>query len=61
MLTKSAQEKESERYMFVRQYFEEGCLCLHEKKLEKQPAEECDQLAAEFYEKNCVCSRNYLK
>lgn len=60
-LAKSAEDKEKERYMFVRQYFEDGCLCIREGTIEKRTAEESSQSAAELYEKNCVCTRNYLK
>lgn len=59
-LAKSAEDKEKERYMFVRQYFEDGCLCIQSGKLKKRPEQELDQSAAEFYESNCVCTRNYL-
>lgn len=51
---------ESERLKFCRDYFEDGCSCLIIDKLFDKVGEEySDLVATQFYEDNCVCSRNY--
>lgn len=46
---------------FCRDYFEFGCLCIQNGTLEKLGASVDDRIAADFYESNCSCSRNYCR
>ena len=43
----------------ARAYFEDGCLCIINKEMDKQPESVSDDDAATYYENNCTCSRNY--
>ena len=43
----------------AREYFEKGCLCIINNKIDKQPDTVADNKAATYYENNCTCSRNY--
>ena len=54
-------QKEKERLHLNRQYFEDGCLCIHTlKTLQACPTNMPDADAVTFYEQNCKCSRNYI-
>jgi hypothetical protein len=44
----------------VREYFENGCVCLMWGELQKVDSTVNDSEASAFYEQNCKCSRNYL-
>jgi hypothetical protein len=44
----------------IREYFEQGCLCLIRGELQKVDSCIDDSEANVFYERNCSCSRNYL-
>ena len=53
---------EQERLKFNREYFEDGCSCIHTAKaLQPCPTNMADSEAVAFYEKNCKCSRNYVQ
>jgi hypothetical protein len=43
----------------AREYFEVGCLCILDGKVERLEAEVNNWKAVEYYEDNCTCSRNY--
>ncbi|WP_131815934.1 MULTISPECIES: hypothetical protein [Pseudomonas] len=56
------QQKEEQRLKLNREYFEEGCACIHTvKTLQPCPTNMADREAVTFYEKNCKCSRNYVQ
>jgi hypothetical protein len=44
-----------------RDYFEQGCLCVLRGTLKAAPVEMDDAESVTFYERNCLCSRNYLE
>ncbi len=52
---------EAERLRLNREYFERGCLCLIDGRMKRRNLNEPDKAAVAFYEKNCTCSRNYIK
>lgn len=45
----------------ARSYFENGCICIKQKKFKKCSDEKTDLEAVTFYEDNCKCYRNYTK
>jgi hypothetical protein len=45
--------------VFTRKYFEDGCLCIKNGKIDKQAVSVADDDAANYYEASCKCSRNY--
>lgn len=52
---------ELERLRLNREYFEEGCACIHKAKtLQPCPTNMPDSEAVTFYEQHCKCSRNYV-
>lgn len=56
------QEQEQERLKLNREYFEDGCACIHvEKTMQPCPTKMTDADAVAFYEQNCKCSRNYVQ
>jgi hypothetical protein len=56
------QQTEQERLKLNREYFEEGCSCIHTTKtLQPCPVNMADEEAVSFYEKSCECSRNYVQ
>lgn len=56
------QQKEQERLRLNREYFEEGCACIHRAKtLQPCPTNMPDSEAVAFYEQRCKCSRNYIQ
>lgn len=61
-LDESVAQDECDRLRESREYFEEGCACIHtEKTLQPCPASMADSEAVAFYEQHCVCSRNYVE
>jgi hypothetical protein len=52
-------KKERERLRKNREYFEDGCLCIKNKKIELKGKDTSDLDAVLYYENNCNCSRNY--
>lgn len=53
---------DQDRLRFNREYFENGCSCINTKKtLQLCPTNMPDDEAVAFYEKNCKCSRNYIR
>lgn len=53
---------ERDRLKFNREYFEDGCSCIHTAKtLRPCPANMSDAEAVAFYEQNGRCSRNYVQ
>ncbi|MCP1515644.1 hypothetical protein [Pseudomonas rhodesiae] len=57
----SVEWAEQERLKLNREYFEDGCLCIHTSKtLQPFPSNMSDAEAVAFYEQNCKCSRNYV-
>lgn len=60
-VAQSIEQVEQERLRLNREYFEEGCACIHRAKtLQPCPTNMPDSEAVAFYEKNCNCSRNYV-
>ncbi|HBN9243703.1 TPA: hypothetical protein NQI75_005353 [Pseudomonas aeruginosa] len=60
-VAKSIEQAEQERLRLNREYFEEGCGCIHKAKtLQPCPTNMPDSEAVAFYEQNCKCSRNYV-
>lgn len=58
----TAQHTEDERLKMNREYFEDGCACIHTTKtLQVCPTNMADSEAVAFYEQNCKCSRNYVQ
>lgn len=58
----SIELSEQERLRLIREYFEEGCACIHRiKTLQRCPTNMPDTEAVAFYEKNCKCPRNYVQ
>ena len=49
----------AERTSYFRAYFEKGCACILEAKIEKQNSDVSDVEALNYYKANCKCSRNY--
>jgi len=57
-----AADAEQARVKGSRDYFEDGCACIHASKtLKPCPADMPDAEAVAFYEQNCKCSRNYVE
>ena len=50
-----------ERLKASREYFEVGCLCILNGDIDKKPTNYSDELAVNYYEANCNCSRNYIE
>jgi len=44
---------------WIREYFEQGCLCIANGDMNKLPEETPDREAATYYQQHCACSRNY--
>ena len=45
-----------------RAYFEDGCACINTAKvIQICPTNMDDASAVAFYEKSCICSRNYIQ
>ena len=42
----------------LREYFEDGCLCIAEGKIKKLPEDDTNNLVGLFYLANCTCSRS---
>lgn len=60
-VSRSIEQAEQERLKLNREYFEDGCLCIHTSKtLQPCPTNMADAEAVAFYEQNCKCSRNYV-
>nr|EIU2716228.1 hypothetical protein [Pseudomonas aeruginosa]EIU2863047.1 hypothetical protein [Pseudomonas aeruginosa] len=60
-VAKSIEQAAQERLKLNREYFEEGCACIHSSKtLQLCPTNMPDSEAVAFYEQNCKCSRNYV-
>jgi hypothetical protein len=55
-------QEENERLRLTREYFEDGCACIHRAKtLQPCPTNMADADAVAFYEQHCKCSRNYIQ
>lgn len=52
-------EKEHKRTEYCRKYFEDGCLCIINKKIDLKGNDVSNLDATIYYENNCRCSRNY--
>lgn len=58
---KSIELAEQERLKLNREFFEDGCMCIHTSKtLQPCPTNMGDAEAVAFYERKCKCSRNYV-
>lgn len=56
------EQQEQERLKINREYFEDGCACIHvAKTMQPCPTKKPDAEAVAFYERNCKCSRNYVQ
>lgn len=47
-----------EDYALGREYFEDGCLCVRDKKIDKKPKEVSNPAAFRYYMDSCTCSRH---
>lgn len=46
--------------LLLRTYFEDGCVCIRDKKIQKMASSVPNWDAVAYYEKACTCSRNYV-
>jgi len=52
------QSEEAERLKWLRDYFEEGCLCILSGAIKALPSSSSDRDAAAYYLDHCRCSRH---